>query len=150
MRTHRTGSIAGQGREVMVVLTFGGCGLSSAGWLGVSGAASAGGCRRGRAGSPACGRTRVARRAAAFGVAEPGVEAGCLEGVGAQGHPVAAAAPDLGFGGGEEPGAQAATALVVAHPEQVDVAAAAPRPAVEPRAQVIIVPVDRDRQQTAV
>src|SRR5215467_15667221 len=75
---------------------------------------------------------RVARRAAAFGVAEPGVETRCLEGVGAQGHPVAAAAPDLGFGRGEEPGAQAATALVVSHPEQVDVAAPAPRPPVEP------------------
>src|SRR6266536_2673459 len=118
MRTHRTGSIAGQGREVMVVLTFGGCGLSSAGWLGVSGAASAGGCRRGRAGSPACGPTRVARRAAAFGVAEPGVEAGCLEGAGAQGRAV----------------------LAVSHPEQVDVATPAPGPPVEPRAQVTTIP----------
>src|SRR4029079_6938159 len=34
---------------------------------------------------------RIARRAAAFGVAEPGVETRRLEGVGAQGHPVAAA-----------------------------------------------------------
>jgi hypothetical protein len=56
---------------------------------------------------------RVTRRAAAFGVAEPGVETGCLEGVGAQGHPVAAAAPDLGFGGLEELGAQARTALFI-------------------------------------
>src|SRR5215468_6214938 len=93
---------------------------------------------------------RVARRAAAFGVAEPGVETRCLEGVGAQGHPVAAAAPDLGFGRGEEPGSQATTALVVSHPEQVDVAAPAPRPPVEPREQVTMIPADRDRQQTAV
>src|SRR5690348_6120402 len=93
---------------------------------------------------------RVARRAAAFGVAEPGVETRRLEGVGAQGHAVAAAAPDLGFGRGEELGAQATTALVVAHPEQVDVAAPTPRPPVEPRAQVTTVAADHDRQQTAV
>src|SRR5215470_15423233 len=93
---------------------------------------------------------RVAGGAAAFGVAEPGVETGCLEGVGTQGHPVAAAASDLGFGCGEEPGAQSATALAVVHPEQVDVAAAAPGPAVEPRVQVTIVAADRDRQQAAV
>jgi hypothetical protein len=47
---------------------------------------------------------RVARRAAAFLVAEPAVETGCLEGVGAQGYPVAIAAPDLSFGCGEELG----------------------------------------------
>ena len=71
---------------------------------------------------------RVTGRASAFGVAEPGVETRCLEGVRAQGHPVAAAAPDLGFGGGQEPGAQAGAALVVAHPQQLDVTAAAPGP----------------------
>src|SRR5262249_60631067 len=90
-----------------------------------------------------CVAVRVARRAAAFGVAEPGVETGCLEGVGAQGHPVAAATADLGFGCGEEPGSQATTALVVAYPQQVDVAAPAPRPPVEPRAQVTTIPADR-------
>ncbi len=39
--------------------------------------------------------------------------------------PVAVAAPDLSFGRGEELGSHAATALVVAHPEQVNVAALA-------------------------
>jgi hypothetical protein len=51
--------------------------------------------------------TRVARRPPAFGVAEPGIEPRGLEGMGAQGHPVAAAAPDLGFGRGQQIGAQA-------------------------------------------
>src|SRR5438876_6039679 len=93
---------------------------------------------------------RIARRAAAFAVAEPGVETRRLEGVGAQGHPVAAAAPDLGFGGGQEPGSQAVTALVVPHPQQVDVAAPAPRPPVESRAQVTAVPADGDTQHAGV
>ena len=56
---------------------------------------------------------RIARRAAAFGVAQAGVETRSLEGVGAQGHPVAAAAPDLGFSSGQHPGSQAVTALVL-------------------------------------
>src|SRR5215472_2284294 len=54
---------------------------------------------------------RIARRAAALGVSVPGVETGCLEGVGVEGHPVAAAAPDLSLGGGQEPGSQALPAL---------------------------------------
>src|SRR5215468_9696605 len=93
---------------------------------------------------------RIARRTAAFPVAEPGVETRCLEGVGAQGHPVAAAAADLSFGCGQEPGSQAIAALVVSHPEQVDVAAPAPRPPVEPRAQVTAIPADGHAQQAAV
>jgi hypothetical protein len=55
---------------------------------------------------------RVGGRAAAFLVAEAGVEAGCLEGVGAQGYLVAAAAGDLLFGGGQELGAQATPPVV--------------------------------------
>ena len=47
------------------------------------------------------------RCAAAFLVAEAGVEIGCLEGVGAQGHLVAAAARYLLLGGGEQAGAKA-------------------------------------------
>src|SRR4029077_12420112 len=70
--------------------------------------------------------------------------------MGVQGDPVAAAVPDLGFGGGQEPGSQARTALVVSHPEQVDVAAPAPGPPVEPRAQVTVVPADRDAQHAAI
>src|ERR1051325_2266705 len=79
---------------------------------------------------------RVARRPPAFGVAEPGIEPRGLEGMGAQGHAVAAAAPDLGFGGAQQAGTQAQAALVVPHPEQVDVAAAAPGPPVQAAAQI--------------
>src|SRR6266566_489010 len=93
---------------------------------------------------------RIARRAAAFGVAEPGVETRCLEGVGVEGYPVAAAAPDLGFGRGQESGSQAGTALVVSHPEQVDIAAPAPRPPVEPRTQVTVIPEHGHAQHAAV
>src|SRR5262245_39042975 len=89
---------------------------------------------------------RVARCAPAFGVAEPGVEVRGLEGVGAQRHPVAAAAPDLGFGGGQHPGSQAAAALVAAHPEQLDVTAPAPGPAGQAGQQVAVVAADGDGQ----
>jgi pimeloyl-ACP methyl ester carboxylesterase len=93
---------------------------------------------------------RVARRAAALGVSEPGVETGRLEGVGVEGNPVAAAAPDLSLGGGQEPGSQAVPALVVADPQQLDVAAPAPCPPGQPRAQVPVVPAGRDGQQAGV
>src|SRR5690349_4059256 len=93
---------------------------------------------------------RIARRTTAFAIAKPGVETRRLEGMGVQGHPVAAAAQDLGLGRGEEPGSQASTALVVPHPEQVDVAAPAPRPPVEPRAEVTIVPTHSHAQHAAV
>src|SRR5262249_6492164 len=79
---------------------------------------------------------RIARRAPAFGVAEPGVETRCLERVGAQRDPIAATAPDLGLGGGQQPGPQARTALVFSHPEQLDITAPAPRPPVQARASV--------------
>ena len=52
---------------------------------------------------------RIARRATAFAIAEPGVETRRLEGMGVQGDPVAATVTDLGFGGGQEPGSQAGT-----------------------------------------
>ena len=93
---------------------------------------------------------RVGRRAAAFLVAEAGVEIGCLEGVGAQGHLVAAAARDFLLGGGQELGAQARAALVRPDPEQVDGTASAPRPPEQPRAQVTAVFADGDAQQLAV
>src|SRR5690242_13975068 len=93
---------------------------------------------------------RVARRAAAFGIPEPGVEAGRLEGVSVQGDPVTAAALDLGLGGGQEPGPQAVTALVAPDPEQLDIAAPAPRPPVQPRVQLTIVPAGREGQQAGV
>src|SRR4029077_18979974 len=63
---------------------------------------------------------------------------------------VAAAAQDLALGRGQEPGSQAAAALVVSYPEQVDVAAPAPGPPVESREQVTVVPADRDAQHAAV
>ena len=71
---------------------------------------------------------RVGRRAVAFLVAEAGVEAGCLEGMGTQGHLAAATAPDLLLPRGQEPGAQAGSAMVFLHPEKVDVATSTPRP----------------------
>jgi hypothetical protein len=91
---------------------------------------------------------RIARRAAALPVAEPGLEIRRLERVGAQRHPVTAAAHDLSFCHGQEPGSQAMTALVVSHPEQVDVAVPAPRPPVEPSAQVTAIPAGGHAQQT--
>ena len=69
---------------------------------------------------------RIAWRAAAFGVAGPAIETGCLEGVGAEGYPVAAAAPDLSFGCGEELRSQTATALVVAGAVAAPVSCATP------------------------
>src|SRR5690242_10203873 len=93
---------------------------------------------------------RIARRAAAFGVAEPGVETRRLERVGVQGHPVTATAHDLGFSRSQQPGPQARTALIVAHPEQVDVTAPAPRPPVEPCEQVTVVPADGHAQHLAI
>src|SRR5690349_14926260 len=92
----------------------------------------------------------VARRPPAFGVAEPGIESWGLEGMGAQGHPVAAAAPDLGFGGGQQVGAQAEAALAAPHPEQIDVAAPAPGPPVQAAAQVAVVPADGHAQHAGV
>jgi hypothetical protein len=70
--------------------------------------------------------------------------------VGVQGDPVAATAPDLILGGGQEPGSKAGTALVVADPQQLDVPASAPRPPVKPRAQVPAVRAGRDGQQAGV
>src|SRR5256885_11517350 len=92
----------------------------------------------------------VARRAAAFLIPQPGVEAGCLAGVGVEGDPVTATAPDLILGGGQEPASQAAAALVVANPQQLDVAAAAPRPPVQPRVQVTVVRAGCDGKQAGV
>ena len=60
---------------------------------------------------------RVGGRAAALLVAETGIESWCLEGVGAQGHLIAAASLDLLFGCGKEPGSQVRPALVVSHLE---------------------------------
>src|SRR5262249_25018304 len=86
---------------------------------------------------------RVRRGAAALSVAEPGVESRCLEGVGAQGGLTAATAPDLVLGGGQQPGAQAAPAMVGSYPEELEEAAPAPRPPEQPRAQVTCVPARR-------
>ena len=88
----------------------------------------------------------VGRRAAAFLVAEAGVETGCLEGVGAQGHLIAATARDLLLGGGQEPSAQATPTQVRPDPEQVNVTAPAPRPPEQPRAQVTAVFADGDAE----
>jgi hypothetical protein len=93
---------------------------------------------------------RIGRRAAAFLITEAGVEIGCLEGVGAHGHPVAGAPRDLLLGCGQEPGAQSAAALVGSHPDQVDVAVSAPRPPGQTREQVPAVVAHRDAQQRAV
>src|SRR5262249_34826142 len=93
---------------------------------------------------------RVAGGAAALLVAETGIETGCLEGVGAQGNLVAAAALDLLFGFGQQPGSQARATLVVSHPEQVDVAASAPCPAPEPCAQIAAASTDSDAQEPTV
>jgi hypothetical protein len=88
--------------------------------------------------------------AAAFGVAEAGVEARRLERMGGQRGLVTAAAADLLLGRGQEPAAQAGAALVGPDPEQIDVAAAAPGPAVQAAAQFAVGPAGGDAQQRAV
>jgi hypothetical protein len=92
----------------------------------------------------------IGRCAAVFLVGTAGVETGCLEEVCAQGHLVGAAARYLLLGGGEQAGAQAEPAQVRPDPQQVDVAALAPGPPEQPRAQVTAVFADGDAQQPAV
>ena len=92
----------------------------------------------------------IDRCAPALLVTEAGVEAGRLEGVGAQGHLVTASALDLFLGRSEQPGAQARPAMVFSHPQKADVAASAPGPPRQPRAHVTALAADSDAQQPAV
>jgi hypothetical protein len=90
---------------------------------------------------------RVGGGAAAFLVAEAGVEAGCLEGVGTQGQLIAAAPGGLLLRRGEQPGAQARPTVVAVYPEKFDVAASAPRPPEQPAAEVTAVFAGGDAKQ---
>jgi hypothetical protein len=70
--------------------------------------------------------------------------------VSAQGHLTAPAEPDLPLGRGQQPGTKSATAMITAHPEELDVAAATPGPPAQAGQQLAVLRANGQAQHSAV